>query len=348
MLSLTEEERARGIIAMSAGKHAQAVAYHAARLGIPTVIVMPKTTPHVKVAATRSHEAEVVLAGETIADSQIEVERLIKERNLTLVHPYDDKRVIAGQGTIALEMLEKNKDLDALVVPIGGGGLISGIAITAKALAPEIKIIGVEAALYPSMYATLHGTEPRCGGNTLAEGIAVKNVGALTGQIAGALVDDIVLVEEAAIERAVNAFLALQKTVAEGAGAAGLAALLQEPEEFWGKRVGLVLWGGNIDPQLLASIIVRELAREGRMVAIRIAIPDRPGVLGEITSLVGEMDGNVVEVAHHRRFLDVPAKGAILDITMETRDNEHAEEIIGAIEKRGYTVKRVDAAETAG
>ncbi|PTW61311.1 L-threonine ammonia-lyase [Breoghania corrubedonensis] len=351
LLSLTEEERARGVIAMSAGNHAQAVAYHASRLGIPATIVMPKTTPHVKVAATRSYGASVVLAGETIADAQIEVERLIRERDLTLVHPYDDVRVIAGQGTIALEILEKTREagvsLDCLVVPIGGGGLISGIAVAAKALAPEIAIIGVEAALYPSMHAMLNGEESRCGGNTLAEGIAVKNVGALTSQIAERLVDDIVLVEEAAIERAVNAFLALQKTVAEGAGAAGLAALLQEPERFRGKRVGLVLCGGNIDPRLLASIIVRELAREGRMVAIRMGIPDRPGVLGEITSLIGQMDGNVVEVAHHRLFLDVPAKGAILDVTMETRDNAHAEEIIAALEGRGYHVKRVAAAETA-
>ena len=351
LLSLTEEERARGVIAMSAGNHAQAVAYHASRLGIPATIVMPKTTPHVKVAATRSYGASVVLAGETIADSQIEVERLIRERDLTLVHPYDDVRVIAGQGTIALEILEKTREagvsLDCLVVPIGGGGLISGIAVAAKGLAPDIEIIGVEAALYPSMYAMLHGEESRCGGNTLAEGIAVKNVGALTSQIAERLVDDIVLAEEAAIERAVNAFLALQKTVAEGAGAAGLAAMLQQPERFRGKRIGLVLCGGNIDPRLLASIIVRELAREGRMVAIRMGIPDRPGVLGEITSLIGQMDGNVVEVAHHRLFLDVPAKGAILDVTMETRDNAHAEEIIAALEARGYHVKRVAAAETA-
>ena len=352
LLSLGESERARGVIAMSAGNHAQAVAYHASRLGIPATIVMPTTTPHVKVAATRSYGATVVLAGETIADSQIEVERLIREKDLTLVHPYDDPRIIAGQGTIALEILEEVRaqehELDCLVVPIGGGGLISGIAIAAKTLAPDIEIIGVEAALYPSMHAMLRGEETRCGGNTLAEGIAVKNVGALTRQVAERLVDDIVLVEEAAIERAVNAFLALQKTVAEGAGAAGLAALLQQPERFRGRRVGLVLCGGNIDPRLLASIIVRELAREGRMVSIRMGIPDRPGVLGEITTLIGRMDGNVVEVAHHRRFLDVPAKGAMLDVTMETRDNAHAEEIIVALRGRGYDVKRVDAAESAG
>ena len=347
LLDLSDEERARGVIAMSAGNHAQAVAYHASRLGIPATIVMPTTTPHVKVAATRSFGATVVLAGETIADAQVTVERLINERGLVLVHPYDDKRIIAGQGTIGLEILDKNAELDTIIVPIGGGGLISGIAVAVKAKAPEIEIIGVEAALYPSMYAELHGEEARCGGNTLAEGIAVKNVGKLTRKITQALVDDVVLVEEAAIERAVNAFLALQKTVAEGAGAAGLAAILQHPERFRGKRVGLVLCGGNIDPRLLASIIVRELAREGRMVAIRMGIPDRPGVLGEISTLIGEMDGNVVEVAHHRLFLDVPAKGAMLDVTMETRNNDHADEIIRALEGRGYEVERLDAAETA-
>ena len=280
LASLGEAERRRGVIAMSAGNHAQAVAYHAARLGIPATIVMPVTTPFVKVAATRSHGAEVVLDGETMTEAQARCEAILAERGLTLVHPYDDARIVAGAGTIALEMLEDVGDLDCIVVPIGGGGLIAGNAIAARAAKPAIEIIGVEAALFPSVWNALHNESRPCGGATLAEGIAVKNVGRLTLPVIRELVADVILVDEAQLERAVNAYLTLQKTMAEGAGAAGLAAMLSQPDRFRGKRVGLILCGGNIDPRILASIMVRELERETRIVSFRLTIPDRPGVLG--------------------------------------------------------------------
>lgn len=345
LLTLTEEERARGVIAMSAGNHAQAVACHATRLGIPSTIVMPITTPHVKIAATRAHGAEVVLAGESVGDAQAEALKIAERDNLVFVHPFDDPHIIRGQGTIALEMLEDQPDLDMLVVPIGGGGMISGVGIAAKAIKPGIEVIGAETAFYPSMWNAVHREDQPCGGNTLAEGIAVAKSGTLTAQIVREVVDGIVLVKEPLIEQAVNAFLELQKTVAEGAGAAGLAALLAEPERFAGKSVGLVLSGGNIDPRLLASIMTRELAREGRMVTIRMEIPDRPGVLGDISTLIGDMDGNVLEVSHHRLFLDVPAKGATLDVTIETRDITHTDQIIQALRGKGYKVERLRVQE---
>ncbi len=258
---------------MSAGNHAQAVAYHAARLRIPATIVMPVTTPFVKVAATRSHGAEVVLDGESVAEAQARCEQILAERGLTLVHPYDDARIIAGQGTIALEMLEEAGDLDCLVIPIGGGGLIAGNAIAARAAKPKIEIVGAEAALYPSVWNALHNESRPLGGPTLAEGIAVKNVGKLTLPVIRDLVAEVILVDEAHLERAVNAYLTLQKTMAEGAGAAGLAAMLARPERFRGKKVGLILCGGNIDPRILASIMVRELERETRIVSFRLTIP---------------------------------------------------------------------------
>lgn len=347
LLTLTEEERARGVIAMSAGNHAQAVACHATRLGIPSTIVMPKNTPHVKIAATRAFGAEVVLAGESVGDAQAEALKIAERDNLVFVHPFDDAHIIRGQGTIALEMLEDCPDLDTIVVPIGGGGLISGVGIAAKAIKPGIEVIGAETAFYPSMWNAMHGEDRPCGGNTLAEGIAVAKSGTLTAQIVKDVVDGIVLVDEPFIERAVNAFLELQKTLAEGAGAAGLAALLSEPERFAGKTVGLVLSGGNIDPRLLASIVTRELAREGRMVTIRMQIPDRPGVLGDIATLIGDMDGNVLDVSHHRLFLDVPAKGASLDVTIETRDIAHTDQIIQALRGKGYKVERLRVQEAA-
>ena len=343
--SLGTKERAGGVVAMSAGNHAQAVAYHARRLKIPATIVMPDTTPFVKVAATQAHGARVVLKGETVADAQVEAERLMTEEGLTFVHPYDCPQVIRGQGTLALEMLQDDPDLETLVVPIGGGGLISGIAIAAKAIKPSIEIVGVESALYPAMWCRMRDEPARCGGQTLAEGIAVKNVGALPADICRDLVDDILLVEETHIERAVNAYLTLQKTMAEGAGAAGLAGMLAAPERFSGRKVGLVLCGGNIDPRLLASIMVRELAREERVVAIRITLSDRPGMLGEIASLCGELGANILEVEHHRLFLNVPAKGASLDLVLETRNASHAAEIIAVLEGRGYHVTRLDAVE---
>src|SRR3974390_3289641 len=261
LASLNEGERQRGVIAMSAGNHAQAVAYHAARLRIPATIVMPVTTPFVKVAATRSHGAEVVLDGDTVAEAEARCEKILAERGLTLVHPYDDTHIIAGQGTIALEMLEDIEDLDALVIPIGGGGLIAGNAIAARAFKPKIEIVGAEAALYPSVWNAVHGKEQPIGGATLAEGIAVKKGGNATLPIIRELVSEIILVDEAQLERAVNAYLTLQKTMAEGAGAAGLPALLAQPERFRDQQVGLILSGGNIDPRILASIMVRALER---------------------------------------------------------------------------------------
>jgi threonine dehydratase len=336
LASLTPAEGERGVIAMSAGNHAQAVAYHAAKLGIPATIVMPVTTPFVKVEATEAHGAQVVLDGETVADAQVRAEAIARERGLTFVHPYDDPLVIAGQGTIALEMLEEAPDLDTLVIPIGGGGLIAGNAIAACAVKPSIRIIGAEAALYPSMCNALGYAARPIGGPTLAEGIAVKNVGGLTLPIVRDLVSDIVLVDEEHLERAVNVYLTLQKTMAEGAGAAGLAAMLVAPEKFAGRKVGLILCGGNIDPRILASIMVRELERENRIVSFRLTIPDRPGVLGQIATRLGELGANILEVEHRRLFLDVPAKGAKLDVTVETRDRTHAEQILQALAADGY------------
>jgi threonine dehydratase len=341
LAALSAAERRRGVIAMSAGNHAQAVAYHARRLAIPATIVMPVTTPFVKIKATEALGATVVLDGETLTESQARAEEIANERNLVWVHPYDDPHIIAGQGTVALEMLEKVPDLDVLVVPVGGGGLIAGCAIAARALKPSIEIVGVESALYPSMWNALHQGNRPCGGATLAEGIAVKNVGKLTFPIVRELVSAVVLVDESQIERAVNAFLTLQKTMAEGAGAAGLAAMLAEPERFQGRKVGLILCGGNIDPRILASIMVRELERADRIVSFRLTIPDRPGILGQIASRLGEFNANILSVDHHRLFLDVPAKGAKLDVTMETRDAAHADEIFRAFAADGYQPVRM-------
>jgi threonine dehydratase len=341
LASLTAEQRARGVIAMSAGNHAQAVAYHAAALGIAATIVMPVTTPFVKVAATKEHGAQVLLDGETVSEAQMRAEAEARKRGLIWVHPYDDPHVIAGQGTIALEILEEAPSLDSLVIPIGGGGLISGIATAAKAIKPAIEIVGVESALYPSFWNAIHGEQRPLGGATLAEGIAVKNVGVLTLPIVRALVRDIVLVDETHIERAVNAYLTLQKAMAEGAGAAGLAAMLAEPARFAGKRVGLVLCGGNIDPRILASIMVRELERDDRIVSFRLTIADRPGLLGQIATMLGELGANILEVDHRRLFLDVPAKGARLDVTVETRDAAHAEEILAAFRAAGFAPVRI-------
>jgi threonine dehydratase len=342
LAALTAAERQRGVIAMSAGNHAQAVAYHANRLQIPATIVMPVTTPFVKVAATRACGAEVVLDGETVAEAQVRAQQLAAARQLIFVHPYDDASVIAGQGTIALEMLEEVPDLDVLVVPIGGGGLISGNAIAARGVRPQIEIVGAEAALYPSMWNAIRGERRSVGGPTLAEGIAVENVGTLTLPIVRQLVREIVLVDEAHLERAVNAYLTLQKTMAEGAGAAGLAAMLARPELFRRKRVGLILCGGNIDPRILASIMVRELAFEDRIISFRLTIPDRPGVLGHIATTLGAIGANILTVGHKRLFLDVPAKGARLDVTVETCGRNHTEQIMGALAAMGYAPVRIE------
>src|ERR1700722_18325607 len=334
--ALTGDERQRGLIAMSAGNHAQAVAYHSRRLGIPATIVMPVTTPFVKVKATEAYGAKVVLDGESLSECQERAAAMARDNALVLVHPYDDPAIIAGQGTVALEMFEDVDDLDVLVVPIGGGGLIAGNAIAARGLRPAVDIVGVEAALYPSMRNAITGANSPIGGPTLAEGIAVKNVGTLTLPVVRELVSDIVLVDEAHLERAVNAYLTLQKTMAEGAGAAGLAAMFAAPERFRNRKVGLILCGGNIDPRILASIMVRELERDHRIVSFRLTIADRPGVLGPIATLLGRLGAKILELGHRRLFLDLADNGAKLDITVETRDRAHSEEILRALEEGGY------------
>lgn len=341
LLSLSDEEKRRGVIAMSAGNHAQAVAYHARRFGIPATIVMPEPTPLVKVENTRGHGAHVVLFGETLYESAQRARELAEEQRLVFVHPYDDPAVIAGQGTIALEMLAEAPDLDMLLIPLGGGGLMAGNAIAAKALKPGIELIGVEAALYPSFHNAVHDGAMPIGGATLAEGIAVKTVGARTLPVVRELVSDIVLVGEDLIERAVNACATLQHTLAEGAGAAGLAAMLKQPERYRGRKVGLLLTGGNIDARLLAAIMVRELEREQRIAAFRLTASDRPGLLGKVASLLGTLGANILEVSHGRLFLDVPAKGVTLDVTVETRDEQHTAAIEQALKQEGFAPRRI-------
>ncbi|KPF88190.1 threonine dehydratase [alpha proteobacterium AAP38] len=332
---LTEEERRRGVVAMSAGNHAQGVAYHAGRLGIPATIVMPEGTPFTKVERTEEHGARVVLKGTVLAEAAAEAERLSRDEGLVFVHPYDDPDVIAGQGTIGLEMLDAVPHLDTLVVPVGGGGLISGIAVAAKALNPAIRIIGVEVEAYPAMAQALKGEPIQVGGDTIAEGIAVKNVGALTLEICRALVDQVVLVPDVAVEEAVALFLNIEKTVAEGAGAAGLAALLTHPHLFQGSKVGLVLCGGNIDSRLLAQVIMRQLVRESRLIAVRIAIPDRPGALSRITGLVGEAGGNIIEASHQRLFTTTTVKATDIDLTIECRSKRHAQRVVETLRTTG-------------
>lgn len=339
LVSLTDDEKSRGVVAMSAGNHAQSVAYHSKRLGIPATIVMPLATPYNKVERTQKHGAEVVLAGETLVEAQEKVLQLIKERSLIQVHPFDDDKVIAGQGTVALEMLAQQPNLDALIIPTGGGGLISGCSIAAKAIKPDIEVIGAEAKLFPSMYHALRGEPSVCGGATLAEGIAVKDVAARTVAICKNTVDTIKLADETSIERAVFLLLSQQKTLAEGAAATGLATILSEPEYFAGRKVGIVLTGGNIDPRILASISYRELEREQRIINLRFSIDDKPGILGKITTMLGDQGANVLEVSHHRMYLDISAKGAQLDIMLETRDGSHATEIVDEIRREGFKVK---------
>jgi len=338
---LTADEKRRGVIAASAGNHAQGVAYHARRLGIPATIVMAETTPFNKVEHTRDHGARVMLEGLIFDEAKDYALKLAEKEGLVFIHPFDDADIIAGQGTIALEMLSDNPDLDTLVVPIGGGGLICGIAVAAKALKPDIKIIGVEAAMYPCMHAALRGKSPKMGGATIAEGIAVKEVGKLTRRIAESLLDDVLLVEEEHLERAITLFVEVEKTIAEGAGAAGLAALLAHPSRFYGRKVGLVLCGGNIDTRLLASVLTRALVRENRLARIRIIGDDRPGLLALVSKIIGDNGANIMEVAHNRIALDVPAKGAEFDILMETRDSQHTQEVIDALAQAGYPPRAI-------
>lgn len=339
LLSLTKAQRRAGVIAMSAGNHAQGVAYHAQRLGIPAIIVMPRGTPNVKVNQTLAFGADVRLEGETVEEAAEFAETLQAERGLSFIHPYDDDRIIAGQGTVALEMFEDVPDLDTLIVPIGGGGLIAGTALVADARDPAIEVYGVESELYPSMRQTLNGEPVECGGQTLAEGIAVKAPGKRTLAIATRLVRDILLVSEHHIERAICLFLETERTVAEGAGAAGLAALLADPARFAGRKLGLILCGGNIDTRMLASLLMRALVRDGRIARLRIEISDRPGTLAAVSGLVAETQANILDVAHQRLFPELPAKLAELDMVVETRDQAHVDEILAALRGAGYAVR---------
>jgi threonine dehydratase len=339
LLLLTADERARGVVAMSAGNHAQAVAYHATRLGIPATIVMPRGTPFVKVQRTRELGAAVVLAGDDLAGAEAEAIRLVEAEGRTYVHPYDDPHVIAGQGTCALEMLADDPDLDALVVPVGGGGLLAGMAVAARHLSPGIELVGVETERYAAMAALLAGTEAKVGGPTIAEGIAVPRPGRLTGEIIKALVDDVVTVSEENIEEAMNLLLEIEKVVTEGAGAAGIAALVAHPDRFAGRKVGVVLTGGNVDPRLLASVIMRGLIRHGRLTRLHIEVPDVPGSMGDLTTVLGEVGANIVEILHQRMFVDLSARSAEIEVTVETLDLDHVERVVAALEKAGYAVQ---------
>jgi threonine dehydratase len=338
LLQLGENVRKRGVIAASAGNHAQGLAYHAARLGIPVTIVMPKSTPFVKVQQTRDHGAEVVLEGDGYDDAQTAAHKLGGERELTFVHPFDDLDVMAGQGTVALEMLEDVPDLEVLPIPIGGGGLIAGMATAAKHVKKDVQIVGLEPAMFPSFTAKMRGvrTAANNGASTIAEGIAVKEVGELTYAIARPLIDEVLLVEEPYFERGIALYCNVEKTVTEGAGAAALAGLLAYPEKFRGKKCGLVITGGNIDTRLLASVLTRELVRESRIVSLRIIGDDRPGLLANVSATIGQMGANIIEVAHNRLALDVPAKGAEFDVMIETRDAQHTREVMDALRERGY------------
>jgi threonine dehydratase len=337
--SLSEAERKTGVIAMSAGNHAQGVAYHAMRMGIPATIVMPDFAPITKVERTRSFGARVVLTGETLDASAIAAREIAAAEGLTFVHPYDDEKIVAGQGTIGLELLEDFPDLDVIVVPIGGGGIISGIALAAKAIKPDIEILGVETEFYPSMYQAIHGLNPSCGGQTLADGIAVKNPGQITRAIIKEVVSEILLVDEAAIETAIATLAERQKLVAEGAGAAGLAALLAHPGRFAGKKVATVICGGNIDVRILAGVLTRGLVRDGRMVRLRIDISDRPGVLAKLADIIGRSGGNIIEVFHQRLFQDVPVRNAEIDIIIETRNADHVKEIVDSLQASGFRTR---------
>ncbi|CAN5515131.1 threonine ammonia-lyase [soil metagenome] len=344
LLQLDEKARAKGVIAASAGNHAQGLAYHANRLGIAATIVMPTNTPTVKVVQTEGHGANVVLFGETFDAAYARARELEAEIGYTFVHPFDDVRVIAGQGTVAIEMLEDVPEIDTLITPIGGGGLISGMATVARASSRPIQVIGVEAELFPSMYNRIHGTDLPCAGDTLAEGIAVKEPGTITAGFVEALVDDILLVSERSLEQAVSLLLQIEKTVVEGAGAAGLAALLAFPDRFKGKTVGLVLCGGNIDTRLLANVLLRDLARSGRLARLRIRLQDQPGALFNVARIFDQERVNILELSHQRIFTNLPAKGLSLDVECETRDKAHLDRLIAALRTAEYEVSLVELA----
>jgi threonine dehydratase len=344
LLSLTDEQKKRGVAAQSAGNHAQAVAYHAGRLGISATIVMPEFTPFIKIKHTKDFGARVVLHGATLSDAFVRANAIAQEEGRTFIHPYDDPVIVAGAGTCGLEMVEDFPDLDALVVPIGGGGIISGIALAAKAIKPSIEIYGVQAKTYPSMYDVIKGKDLPCVGQSVAEGIAVKQPGDLNRRIVADLVKDIFLVREDDIEHAISDLLAIEKTVVEGAGAAAFAAVRANPEVFKGKKVGVLLSGGNIDMRLLSNVILRELAREGRMFSVVIEIEDRPGILAQIANVVGEEGGNILEVTHNRMLMDTSAKSAMLGVMIEAQDTTHADRIRAQLVASGFKVKSQDSA----
>jgi len=344
LLQLSDAARSAGVIAASAGNHAQGLAFHANRLGIPATIVMPRNTPIVKVVQTQGHGATVILEGDTFDAAYAHARILEGERGLTFVHPFDDPRIIAGAGTVALEILADVPQIDTLAVPIGGGGLISGMATVARAQARPVEVVGVEAELFPSMYNRVNGTNMPCAGDTLAEGIAVKEPGGITSRMVAELVDDIVLVSERSLEEAVSLLLQIEKTVVEGAGAAGLAALLAHPERFRGRTVGVVLCGGNIDTRLLANVLLRDLARSGRLARLRIRLQDQPGALFNVARIFEAERVNIIEVYHQRVFTTLPAKGLITDIECETRDRAHLDKLVAALRVGGYEVAPVELA----
>jgi len=351
LVSLGEEERRRGVVAMSAGNHAQAVAFHAQRLGVPATIVMPRFTPNVKIERTRAFGAEVISFGDSLEESHAHAEQIARERGCPLIHPYDDEAVIAGQGTIALEMLDAEPDLEVLVVPVGGGGLIAGIAVAARAVRPELEIVGVQTELYPAMVQALKGEPIRCGTNSIAEGIEVKQPGRLTLPIVRDLVDEVLVVDEIRIEEAALLLLEVELTLVEGAGAAALAALLAHPERFRGRRVGLVVSGGNIDMLVLASIIQRGLVRSHRLVRLRVGIPDVPGALTEATALIGAAGANIVEVHHQRAFSQLAIKIAEVEFVVQTLGRDHATALLSALRSAGYGAEAPslsDAGEAMG
>jgi threonine dehydratase len=344
LLLMSDEAKARGVIAASAGNHAQGLAYHGKRLGVPVTIVMPRTTPQVKVSQTASHGAQIVLFGEKFDDAYAHARELERERGLTFVHPFDHPHVAAGQGTVALEMLAEVPEIDTLIVPIGGGGLLTGMGTAARGIKNDIRLVGVQAELYPSMYAELNGVDMACEGDTLAEGIAVKEPGTYTRRLVASLNDDIVLVAERHLERAVSLLLQIEKTVVEGAGAAGLAAMLAHPGDFAGRKVGLVLTGGNIDTRLLANVLLRDLARSGRIARLRIRLQDRPGALFKVMEVFNDKQVNILEIYHQRIFTTLPAKGLITDIECEARDREHLDSLVAALRDAGYMVTAVELA----
>ncbi len=342
LLQLTQEQRDRGVIAASAGNHAQGLSYHGTRLGMPVTIVMPKTTPTVKIMQTEAVGGKVVLEGETFDEAYAHARKLEGELGLTFVHPFDDPHVAAGQGTVALEMLEDAPEIDMLVVPIGGGGLLTGMGTAARGIKPDIGLIGVQAALFPSMYAKLKHLDMPCGGDTLAEGIAVKEPGQFTSKVLAQIVDDIVLVDEAALESAVALLLQIEKTVVEGAGAAGLAAMMSHRELFAGRNVGVVLCGGNIDTRLLANVLLRDLARSGRLGRLRITLQDRPGALFKVVEEFNRFQVNILEVWHQRIFTSLPAKGLTAEIECEARDREQIDRLVAGLRAKGYNVEQVE------